>query len=283
MSSSEPVFRFAPSPNGYLHLGHAYSALYAHRAATRLNGRFLLRMEDIDPGRSKPKFAEAIIEDLTWLGLAWDGDILVQSTRVPAYEAALEKLDALGLTYPCFCTRAEIASRTEKTDPDGAPIYPGTCRHLTKKEIADRLARGERAQIRLDMAEAARRVGMLSYSVAAPLPEDRPQIRFARPERWGDVVLRRKDAPASYHLAVVVDDAFEGVTHVTRGTDMEAATDVHVLLQMLLGLPVPVYSFHRLILGPDGRKLSKSKGAPALRDLRTRGWTPHRVREDLGF
>ncbi len=283
MSPSEPILRFAPSPNGHLHLGHAYSALYAHRAAGRMGGRFLLRMEDIDPGRSKPEFADAIIDDLTWLGLAWDGEVLFQSSRVAAYDAAIARLDRLGLVYPCFCSRAEIAAKADGRDPDGAPIYPRTCRHLSERETADRIASGERAQIRLDVAEAARRAGMLSYAVAAPLPEDRPEIRFARPERWGDVVLRRKDAPASYHLAVVVDDAAQGVTHVTRGTDMEAATDIHVLLQMLLGLKTPVYSFHRLILGSDGRKLSKSKGAPSLGDLRALGRTARQVREELGF
>ena len=283
MSPSDPVLRFAPSPNGHLHLGHAYSALFAHKAAERMGGKFLLRMEDIDPARSKPEFAEAIISDLTWLGLAWDGDVLAQSTRIPAYQEALERLDRQGLIYPCFCTRTEIAALAEGTDPDGAPIYPGTCRHLPPEEVEKRIADGVPMQIRLDTAEAARRVGMLSFSVAGPQPDDRPQIRIARPERWGDVVLKRKDAPASYHLAVVVDDAFQGVTHVTRGAELEAATDIHVLLQMLLGLETPIYTFHRLILGDDGRKLSKSKSAPALKDLRAQGLTPRLLREQLGF
>ena len=283
MSTSDPVLRFAPSPNGHLHLGHAYSALFAHKAAERMGGKFLLRIEDIDPARSKPEFAEAIISDLTWLGLAWDGEVLAQSTRIPAYQDALERLDRQGLVYPCFCTRTEIAALAEGTDPDGAPIYPGTCRHLPPEEVENRIAAGMPMQIRLDTAEAARRVGMLSYSVAGPQPDDRPQIRIARPERWGDVVLRRKDAPASYHLAVVVDDAFQGVTHVTRGTELEAATDIHVLLQMLLGLETPIYTFHRLILGDDGRKLSKSKSAPALKDLWAQGMTPRLLREQLGF
>ncbi len=283
MSPSEPVLRFAPSPNGHLHLGHAYSALFAHKAAERMGGKFLLRMEDIDPARSKPEFAEAIIDDLTWLGLAWDGEVLMQSSRIAAYQEALAHLDRQGLVYPCFCTRTEIAAHAEGTDPDGAPIYPGSCRRLPQDEIEQRVAEGMPMQIRLDTAEAARRVGMLSYSVAAPQPDDRPQIRIARPERWGDVVLRRKDAPASYHLAVVVDDAYQGVTHVTRGTELEAASDIHVLLQMLLGLPTPIYTFHRLILGEDGRKLSKSKRAPALKDLRESGVTARLVRRELGF
>ncbi len=283
MSPSDPVLRFAPSPNGHLHLGHAYSALFAHRAAERMGGKFLLRIEDIDPARSKPEFTEAIISDLTWLGLAWDGDVLAQSTRIPAYQEALERLDRQGLIYPCFCTRTEIAALAEGMDPDGAPIYPGTCRHLPPEEVEKRIAAGVPMQIRLDTAEAARRVGMLSFSVAGPQPDDRPQIRIARPERWGDVVLKRKDAPASYHLAVVVDDAFQGVSHVTRGAELEAATDIHVLLQMLLGLETPIYTFHRLIFGDDGRKLSKSKGAPALKDLRAQGMTSRLLREQLGF
>ena len=283
MASTAPVLRFAPSPNGYLHLGHAFSVLYAHRAAQRLDGRFLLRMEDIDPARSKPKFAEAIVEDLTWLGLAWDGEILKQSTRIDAYDAAIRHLDRMGLVYSCFCTRTEIAEKAAGQDPDGAPLYPGSCRNLTNAEIAGRNHAGAPVQIRLDLGKAAALAGMLTYSVAAPQPEDRPQIRYARPERWGDVVLKRKDAPASYHLAVVVDDAFQGVTHVTRGKDMEAATDIHVLLQMLLGLPTPIYSFHKLVLDDEGRKLSKSHGSRSLRDLRDEGWTAADVRRELGF
>ena len=281
MALSEPVLRFAPSPNGFLHLGHAYSALFTHRAARRLGGKFLLRMEDIDLQRCKPEFADAIREDLHWLGLDWDGEVMVQSERVDAYERALARLAALGLTYPCFCTRADIAARATGTDPEGAPLYPGTCRHLSPDEVAERARRGAPAQIRLATAEAAQRAGFLSFSVAAPEPEDRPQLRVARPERWGDVVLRRKDAPASYHLAVVVDDAAQGITHVTRGRDMEAATDIHVLLQMLLGLAAPIYTFHRLILDASGRKLAKSARSLSLRALRAEGWTPDRLRREL--
>lgn len=283
MSASEPVFRFAPSPNGYLHLGHAYSALYAAHWAERLGGRFLLRMEDIDPGRSKPEFAEAVLKDLAWLGLSWERPVLAQSTRVAAYDAAIRHLDRLGLVYACFCTRGEIAARATGRDPDGAPLYPGTCRHLDPHEVAARNQAGVPMQIRLDTAKAVQLAGMLTYSVAAPNPGDRPQIHYARPARWGDVVLKRKDAPASYHLAVVVDDAFQGVTHVTRGTDMEAATDIHVLLQMLLGLKTPLYTFHKLLLGSDGRKLSKSEGAKALRVRRAEGQSPEALRAELGF
>jgi len=264
-------------------MGHAYSALYTRHWARRLGGRLLLRMEDVDPGRSKPEFAEAIIADLAWLGFDWDGAVLTQSTRNPAYDAAIRHLDQLGLVYTCFCTRAEIAGAARERDPDGAPLYPGTCRHLTPREIAARNEAGVPMQFRLDTEAAARRAGMLTYSLAAPNPNDRPQLRHARPERWGDIVLKRKDAPASYHLAVTVDDAFQGVTHVTRGTDMEAATDIHVLLQMLLGLPTPIYTFHRLILGADGRKLSKSDGARALRARRAEGMSAQEVRAELGF
>ena len=206
-----------------------------------------------------------------------------QSSRISAYDAAIRHLDRLGLVYACFCTRGEIASRATARDPDGAPLYPGTCRHLSDAEIAARNQAGTPMQIRLDTAKAAQMAGMLTYSVAAPDPDARPMIRHARPERWGDVVLKRKDAPASYHLAVVVDDAFQGVTHVTRGTDMEAATDIHVLLQMLLGLPSPIYTFHRLLMGADGRKLSKSEGAQALRARRAEGQSPEQVRAELGF
>ena len=278
-----PILRFAPSPNGYLHLGHAYSALFTEFWARRLGGRFLLRLEDIDPTRCRPEFAEAIIEDLHWLGLDWPEPVMVQSQRLPAYVAAADRLRTLGLLYPCFCSRAEVAAHATGADPDGAPLYGGTCRHLDDGEIAARLAAGAPAQYRLRTAEALEMTGPLSFTVAGPTPLDRPQIRYARPQVWGDVVIQRKDMPTSYHLSVVVDDAAQSVTHVTRGQDMEAATDIHVLLQMLLALPQPIYTFHRLILGEDGRKLSKSKGSPTLRGMREMGWTPAEVRSELGF
>jgi glutamyl-Q tRNA(Asp) synthetase len=274
----KPVLRFAPSPNGYLHLGHALSALVTWKAAELLGGTALLRIEDIDTTRCKPEFAEAIFEDLHWLGLDWPLPVLVQSERFDIYAEAANRLRDADLLYPCFCSRAEIAATASGTDPDGAPLYPGTCRHLTNAERIERLERGDPVQFRLDTEAAVERTGMLTFSVIGLTLHDRPQIRYARPQRWGDVVLQRKDTPTSYHLSVVVDDAAQGITHVTRGRDLEAATDIHVLLQMLLGLPTPIYHFHRLLLGDDGEKLAKSKGSQSLRDLRSAGWTPEDVR-----
>lgn len=281
--SSNLVFRFAPSPNGRLHLGHAYSALFTARCAKDVHCRFLVRIEDIDIGRSKPEFTEAIFEDLHWLGLEWEEPVMRQSDRFEIYQGFAERLREMDLLYPCFCSRTEIAVVSEGTDPDGAPLYAGTCRHLDHREVEERLASGHAAQWRLRTEEAIARTGSLTYTVARPLPTDRPQIRYARPERWGDVVIVRKDTPASYHLSVVVDDEAQGVTNVTRGRDMEAATDIHVLLQFLFGLRSPVYTFHKLLLDDEGRKLSKSKGSPSLASLREAGWTAEAVRQKLGF
>ncbi len=279
----QPVFRFAPSPNGYLHLGHAYSALYTAQWAGLIGGRFLLRIEDIDPARSKPEFTAAIFDDLHWLGLGWEEPVWRQSERLDAYVDAAGRLGRRDLLYPCFCSRTEIAAVATGTDPDGAPLYSGTCRHLAQAEVEHRLAEGRDVQWRLKTDEAMRLTGLLSFSVAGPTPVDRPQIRYARPELWGDVVLQRKDTPTSYHLSVVVDDAAQGITHVTRGRDMEASTDIHVLLQMLLGLPPPTYTFHRLLLDNDGRKLAKSRGSASLRDLMAAGRTAGDIRRELGF
>ena len=281
--SSSPVLRFAPSPNGRLHLGHAFSALATWGAASALGGTALLRIEDIDAERCKPEFTTAVFEDLHWLGLHWPEPVMLQSGRMDVYAAAGNQLRDQHLLYPCFCSRAEVAALATQTDPDGAPLYPGTCRHLDRGEQIERLERGDPVQFRLDMEEAKARAGMLTFSVVGPLVTDRPQIRYARPERWGDVVLQRKGVPTGYHLSVVVDDAAQAITHVTRGRDMEAATDLHVLLQLLLNLPTPIYHFHRLILDDDGRKLSKSKGSPSLASLRDAGWTPDDVRRAVGF
>lgn len=283
VAPSHPILRFAPSPNGHLHLGHAYSALFTWSAAARLGGTTLLRIEDTDPTRCKPEFVEAIFEDLHWLGLSWPEPVWWQSERFPIYAEAARRLEHMGLVYPCFCTRTEIAGSARGSDPDGAPLYPGTCRHLSDAEIDRRLSGGEPVQYRLDSARAIALVGVLTYSVAQPSVTDRPQIRYARPERWGDVVIQRKGTPTSYHLSVVVDDAAQGITHVTRGRDMEAATDIHVLLQALLGIVPPIYTFHKLILGPDGRKLAKSRGSESLRDMREAGWTADAIRARLGF
>jgi glutamyl-Q tRNA(Asp) synthetase len=278
-----PVFRFTPSPNGYLHMGHAYSAIYAAQWAERMGGRFLLRIEDIDTARSKPEFTEAILEDLHWLGLTWEAPVWRQSDRFDVYADAADRLRRQRLLYPCFCSRTETAATSAGTDPDGAPLYAGTCRHLPAAEVDARLAAGEPANWRLNTDAATARIGMLTYTIAGPTPIDRPQIRYAGPERWGDAVIVRKDTPTSYHLSVVVDDAAQGVTRVTRGRDMEASTDIHVLLQALLGLVSPIYTFHKLILDAEGRKLAKSKGSTSLRSLRETGWKPEDVRKELGL
>ncbi|MFC3310043.1 tRNA glutamyl-Q(34) synthetase GluQRS [Blastomonas aquatica] len=255
--------RFAPSPNGALHLGHAYAACRAHDLARDLGGAFLLRIEDIDGVRSRPELVEAIFADLGWLGLGWDGEVLFQSSRLAAYEAALTLLKARGLVYPCFCTRSQIAAAGAQPGPEGL-VYPGTCRALDKAEREHRMA-SEAHAWRLDMARAIAEAGPLVWH---DLQEgDQP----ARPEVFGDVVLARKDAPASYHLAVTLDDAHQRISHVVRGADLFDATHVHRLLQALLDLPVPHYLHHALLAGPDGRKLAKSEGAAALAVLRDAG------------
>lgn len=266
-----------------MHLGHAYSALFAAFWAERMGGRFLLRIEDIDRARCKPEFTEAIFEDLAWLGLSWEQPVMKQSERMDAYAAAAAELRSQGLLYPCFCSRTEVAAHADGTDPDGAPIYGGTCRHLSDGEIEAHLRAGHIAQWRLAIDEATERLGVMTYSIAGPSPADRPQLRYAQPQRWGDAVVVRKDTPTSYHLSVVVDDAAQAITHVTRGRDMEAATDLHILLQRLLGLPSPIYSFHKLLLDDTGNKLAKSKGSPSLASLRDEGWTPDDVRRAVGF
>jgi glutamyl-Q tRNA(Asp) synthetase len=280
---STPVFRFAPSPNGRLHLGHAYSALFTAHWAERMGGRFLLRIEDIDRARCKPEFTEAIFDDLSWLGLDWEEPVMKQSERMDVYAAAAAELRTLRLIYPCFCSRTEVAAHADGSDPDGAPIYGGSCRHLSEDEIEAHLRAGKIPQWRLATDAAAERLGVMTYSIAGPSPADRPKLRYAQPQRWGDAVVVRKDTPTSYHLSVVVDDAAQGITHVTRGRDMEAATDLHILLQRLLGLPSPIYSFHKLLLDDTGNKLAKSKGSPSLASLRAEGWTPDDVRRAVGF
>lgn len=274
--TQSPLLRFAPSPNGRLHLGHAYSALFTWDMAGRLGGTALLRIEDIDPARCKPEFDAAIVEDLAWLGLTWPQPVLRQSQRMPVYAGALASLQARGLVYPCYCTRSEIARAAQGSDPDGAPLYPGTCRHLGDAARAGFSADGRPAQWRLDMAAATTLAGPLSFVETG-------QTRQAHPARWGDAVLSRKDTPTSYHLSVVVDDAAQGITHVTRGEDLLAATDLHVLLQVLLGLPTPLYFHHRLVLDPGNEKLAKSRGSASLKDLRNAGWSAADVRAHLGF
>lgn len=280
---SEPILRFAPSPNGRLHLGHAYSALFTAHWAERLGGRFLLRIEDTDVTRCKPEFTEAIFEDLRWLGLEWPEPVWRQSERFPLYAGFAERLRDMNLLYPCLCSRTQVAAASHGVDPDGAPLYAGTCRQLEAAQIEQRLARGDEVQWRLRSDRAIAMAGVLTFTVAQPGPLDRPQIRYARPERWGDVVLQRKGTPTSYHLSVVVDDDAQGITHVTRGRDMEPSTDIHALLQFLLGLSSPIYTFHKLILDGEGRKLAKSRGSETLADLRAAGWAAQDVRRELGF
>jgi len=255
--------RFAPSPNGALHLGHAYAACQAHDLARQLGGAFLLRIEDIDGVRSRPELVEAIFADLRWLGLDWDGEVLFQSSRLAAYDVALAGLKARGLIYPCFCTRSQIAAAGAQPGPEGL-VYPGTCRALSDGERADRMAREPHAW-RLDVGKALEHTGVLVWHDMAAGEQ------VAKPELFGDVVLARKDAPASYHLAVALDDAHQQISHVVRGRDLFLATHVHRLLQALLGLPVPLYRHHRLLAGADGRKLAKSEGAAALAGLRAQG------------
>ena len=270
------VTRFAPSPTGYLHLGHAYSALIAWRTAREAGGQFLLRIEDIDTGRCRPEFTAAILEDLAWLGIEWDGEVRKQSEHFADYEAALDKLDVAGLIYPCFCTRAEIAAEIARAD--GAPqgeqmlLYPGTCRKLPTEERLRRIAAGDSFALRLDVDRALARTGPLDWE------EEGEGIIPADPTALGDVVLARKETPTSYHLAVTVDDALQGVTLVTRGDDLSSATNIHRLLQALLDLPVPRYRHHKLLTDAQGKRFAKRDKALTLRALREAGRTQDEVR-----
>jgi glutamyl-Q tRNA(Asp) synthetase len=286
-----PVFRFAPSPNGYLHLGHALSALLNFDLARQTGGRLLLRIEDIDLTRCKPEFEAAIHQDLAWLGIAWEQPVRRQSEHLADYREALEKLASQGLIYPSFETRAEIAglvARREASggwprDPDGAPLYPGTAKLLSSEERARLLESGAPCALRLDMAAACARAGNLGWRERGEGPNGEAGAVAARPEAWGDVILARKETPTSYHLSVVVDDALQGVTDVVRGQDLFWSTSVHRLLQQLLGLPEPAYHHHRLILDAAGRKLSKSSAATGLRELRAGGATPTDIRRMVGL
>ena len=264
----QPVTRFAPSPTGRLHLGHAYSALLAHDFAREREGSFLLRIEDIDPGRVRAEFIDGILEDMLWLGLEWDDEIIYQSERLALYAAALERLKAMGLLYPCFCTRADIAASVAAPHGPDGPLYPGTCRGLAAPDLSRPHA------WRLDVAKAVARAGPLTWR------NDGEEVSAA-PETLGDVVLARKDAPASYHLAVTVDDADAGVSDIVRGRDLFASTHVHRLLQALLDLPVPDYHHHALLTDADGVRLAKRHAAPTLADLRARGMDPAALVEAL--
>lgn len=303
------VTRFAPSPTGRLHVGHGWSALLAHDMARAAGGLFRLRIEDIDGTRSRAEHVAGIIEDLGWLGISWDGDVVFQSQRLAQYDAALERLRDMGLLYPCFCTRADIAaSASAPHGPEGA-LYPGTCRGLSETERARRIGAGDAHAWRIAMGKAVARVGVVEWA-ASPLPfrgrdgggglpqalcqDDSPHPNpspkeeghlcgtvVAHPLLHGDVVLARKDAPASYHLSCTLDDAAMGVSHVLRGDDLLGATDVHRLLQALLGLPSPVYIHHPLLVGADGKRLAKRSGSIALAALRAQGMDPARLVADL--
>jgi glutamyl-Q tRNA(Asp) synthetase len=286
-----PVFRFAPSPNGYLHLGHAYSALLNFDSARQARGRLLLRIEDIDATRCRPEFEAAIYEDLAWLGITWEPPVRRQSEHLPVYRETVEKLSSLGLVYPAFESRAEIArlvaEREARTpwprDPDGAPLYPGVAKSLPSDERARLIGSGAPYARRLDMEAARARAGALTWIEHGEGPGDETGIVAARPEAWGDVILARKETPTSYHLSVVIDDALQGVTDVVRGQDLFWSTGVHRLLQRLLGLRSPRYRHHRLILDAAGRKLSKSTAATGLRELRSQGATPADIRRLVGL
>src|SRR5690242_7531471 len=286
-----PVFRFAPSPNGYLHLGHAYSALLNADLARESGGRLLLRIEDIDPTRCRSDYEAAIYEDLAWLGLSWEEPVRRQSAHLAESRAALEALSAQGLVYPSFESRAEIAKLVAQReaegawprDPDGAPLYPGSAKLLPGQERSRLLESGAPYALRLDMAAATSKAGALAWTEQGQGPDGETGVIAARPQAWGDVILARKETPTSYHLAVVVDDALQGVTEVVRGQDLFHATSVHRLLQHLLNLPVPRYRHHPLIRDGSGRKLSKSTRATGLRELRAAGMTPADVRRLVGL
>jgi glutamyl-Q tRNA(Asp) synthetase len=286
-----PVFRFAPSPNGYLHLGHALSALLNAKMARAASGRLLLRIEDVDATRCRPEYEAAIYEDLAWLGLTWEQPVWRESEHLGDYRAALAELDAVGLVYPSFESRAEIAmmvaGREAKghwpRDPDGAPLYPGNAKALEPADRKRRIDAGEPYALRLDMTAALARTGSLTWTETGAGPNGETGAVAADPAAWGDVILARKDAPASYHLAVVADDAAQGVTDAVRGHDLFHAASVHRLLQALLGLPEPRYHHHRLVLDADGRKLSKSTAATGLRELRAGGASPPEIRRRVGL
>lgn len=290
-----PVFRFAPSPNGYLHLGHAYSALLNFDLVRRANGRFLLRIEDIDATRCRPEFEAAIYEDLRWLGISWVTPVRRQSEHFSAFREAVEKLSALGLIYPAFESRAEIAHLVAEReageawprDPDGAPLYPGVAKSLSVEARRQLIAQGLPYALRLDMAAAVGQVSNLNSNLTwveqGAGPGGETGIVTARPQAWGDVILARKETPTSYHLSVVIDDALQGVTDVVRGADLFWSTSVHRLLQSLLGIPQPAYRHHRLVLDSSGQKLSKSTKATSLRELRGAGATPADIRSMVGL
>jgi glutamyl-Q tRNA(Asp) synthetase len=285
------VLRFAPSPNGYLHLGHAYSALLNADVARERSARLLLRIEDIDPERCRPEYEQAICEDLHWLGMSWQEPVRRQSEHFADYRFAIAQLEAQGLLYPSFETRRELAALAAEhdrqgewpRDPDGVPIYQGRARHLSAAECRRRREAGEPFALRLAMDKAVARAGVLTWTETGFGPHGQTGVITAAPQMWGDVVLARKESPASYHLAVVVDDALQGATDIIRGQDLFWSTGIHRLLQTLLGLPEPTYHHHKLILDETGQKLSKSTNATGLRELRAAGFKPFDIRRMVGL
>jgi glutamyl-Q tRNA(Asp) synthetase len=285
------ILRFAPSPNGYLHLGHAYSALFNHDMARELGGRLLLRIEDIDTARCRPKYEEAIYDDLRWLGISWQGPVRRQSEHFDDYAAAIAELEAQGLLYPSFESRSELNALVAELDqqggwprdPDGVPIYSGRARKLSAAERARRRDAGEPFALRLAMDAAVARAGVLTWSETGAGPRGQTGLVTAAPQMWGDVVLARKELQTSYHLAAVLDDALQGATDVARGQDLFWSTSIHRLLQALLGLPEPTYHHHKLVLDNNGHKLSKSTRATGLRELRSGGASALDVRRMLGL
>jgi glutamyl-Q tRNA(Asp) synthetase len=285
------VLRFAPSPNGYLHLGHAYSALLNYDMARERGGRLLLRIEDIDAARCRPDYEAAIYEDLRWLGISWTEPVRRQSEHFGDYQAAIARLEVMRLIYPSFESRSEInvlVAERERLgpwprDPDGVPLYPGRARKMPLGERERRRRAGELFALRLATDAAVARAGVLTWSETGSGPQGQTGLITALPQRWGDVVLARKELPTSYHLAVVVDDALQGVTDVVRGQDLFWATSIHRLLQALLGLPEPIYHHHRLVLDEEGRKLSKATQATSLRELRASGVSAMDVRRMVGL
>lgn len=290
---NRPTFRFAPSPNGELHLGHAWSALLNHKLALTSAGRLLLRIEDIDTTRCTPAFEAGILRDLEWLGIEWERPVRRQSEHFAEYEAALQRLVGEELVYPAFMSRGEIRAaiiehesqgKSWPRDPDGVPLYPAGDRKLTSRERRKRIAEGAPFAWRLDVETAMARIGTpLAWTEYADETLTAASGMAARPQDWGDVIVARREVPTSYHLSVVLDDALQEVSHVVRGRDLYLATSVQRLLQELLGLPAPAYFHHRLILGPDGRKLSKSRTDTALAALRESGATPQAIRELVGL
>lgn len=285
------VTRFAPSPTGFLHIGHAYSALTAWQAAGDNDGKFLLRIEDIDRTRCRAEFEAAIVQDLSWLGIGWDRSVRRQSQHFDDYTRAIQRLELKGLVYPCFCTRQEIAAEIARAaaaphaDESAGERYPGTCRSLSATDRAGRIAEGNAYALRLDCEKALSSIGSedLRFEELGSGPEGQTGYQRAHPERIGDIVLARKELTTSYHLAVVVDDALQGITLVTRGQDLFPATHIQRLLQALLDLPQPRYLHHRLILNRDGKKFSKRDGAVTLQSLRSAGASPDDIRRMIGM